>query len=214
MSSREDIYSKVKDALKVNYIPEVQVSHTDRMVYDKDKLLDTYIEYQKANQGTVLLSSKETLKEDVNKLIAELGVKRLLIARNIESGFGIDDLNVDEKIVYNKTVETQRSDLFNIDFSILHANLGVANLGILGFSTDEDCPRLASLIVSSCIVLLKKEDVVANLFEAINKLKGTRKDGHLPTNIVFILGPSRTADIELITVLGVHGPRNVHVVLY
>ncbi|PAF50241.1 lactate utilization protein C [Helicobacter sp. 13S00401-1] len=214
MSSREDIYGKIKDALKANPILEVKVEHNDHMIYDRDRLVDAYVEYQEANKGEVLLSSKETLKEDVSKLLADLKAERLLIAKNIESVLPADSIEFANKIVYDKSVEEQRSDLFNIDFSIIHADVGVANLGIIGIATNEENPRLASLIVSSCIILLKKESILPNLFEAINVLKGSRKDGHLPTNIVFILGPSRTADIELKTVLGVHGPRNVYVVLY
>lgn len=38
--------------------------------------------------------------------------------------------------------------------------------------------------------------------------------GALPSNVLFIAGPSRTADIELITVFGVHGSQKVHLVLY
>ena len=67
-----------------------------------------------------------------------------------------------------------------------------------------------SLLPTNCIILLKKDALVESLDKALAEVT---KD-ELPTNIIFIMGPSRTADIELITVLGVHGPQNVHVVLY
>ena len=37
--------------------------------------------------------------------------------------------------------------------------------------------------------------------------------GELPSALSWIGGPSRTADLEMITTLGVHGPRAVEVVL-
>ncbi|WP_194941643.1 LUD domain-containing protein, partial [Campylobacter coli] len=62
------------------------------------------------------------------------------------------------------------------------------------------------------IVLLKKEDIVKSLSEALNLVK--KENEILPTNILFIAGPSRTADIELITVFGVHGPQIAHIIIY
>ncbi|MDD7346594.1 LUD domain-containing protein, partial [Helicobacter sp.] len=59
---------------------------------------------------------------------------------------------------------------------------------------------------------------VENLYAGIECIKTYEKNRSgseiLPTNIIFVAGPSRTADIELQTVFGVHGPRVVYVVLY
>jgi L-lactate dehydrogenase complex protein LldG len=40
-----------------------------------------------------------------------------------------------------------------------------------------------------------------------------RERGALPRQVAFVSGPSRTADIEMTLVLGIHGPYRVHVVL-
>ena len=72
---------------------------------------------------------------------------------------------------------------------------------------------MLSLAPNLCIVLLKKDRVKNSLVSALNALK-VDQNGKLPSNILFIAGPSRTADIELITVFGVHGSQKAHLILY
>jgi L-lactate dehydrogenase complex protein LldG len=52
--------------------------------------------------------------------------------------------------------------------------------------------------------------VLATYGEALAVL---RRQGQLSHAVTFITGPSRTADIELTLAMGVHGPREVYVIL-
>lgn len=224
MSSKEAILQALKHAQSSNPVPPAQPKHFDTMIYDRDDLLSVYLQYQKANMAKVIESSKENLASDINAVLKENGINELLCARNVLDSIessgkkgakkSLYDSLEAEKILYEKSVDETREKLFNIKASILHACVGVANLGILGLATSSVNPRLASLVVETCIILLKKDDIVPNLFSAFERLKAAGDDGELPTNIVFLAGPSRTADIELQTVFGVHGPQNIFVVLY
>ena len=216
--SKEEILGALRQARIHNPLHQPSYTHVDSMVYDRNDLFNVYLQYQKANMANVVLSSRDKLSEDINEILSAQGIDELLCAKNImavESSAGkiIDSINAN-KFVYEKSVDETRDKLFDIKASLIHARVGVANLGILGLATGEQNPRLASLVVTTCIVLLRKRDIVANLFEAFEKLKVAGDNEGLPTNIVFMAGPSRTADIELQTVFGVHGPQNVFVLLY
>lgn len=213
--SRDSILQAVREATRTNPIQSVKPTHFDTMIYDRENLLSVYTQYQKANMAHLITTTKDSLVNSINEIIKECDIKELLCAKNIANmpDSFMQSLET-QTLLYDTSVDSMRDKLFSIEASILHAQVGVANLGIVGLGTNECNPRLASLVVKTCIILLHKETIVPNLFSAFKILKTSGQDSNLPTNIVFLAGPSRTADIELQTVFGVHGPQNVYVVLY
>lgn len=88
-------------------------------------------------------------------------------------------------------------------------NIGVADSATLIQLTEPGRPRSTSLLPSIHIALLRRENLVANLAEAYALLREkTRLD-----SLVFISGPSKTADIEAHMVHGAHGPRELQLIV-
>lgn len=213
--SRDSILQAVREATRTNPIQSVKPTHFDTMIYDRENLFSVYTQYQKANMAHLITTTKDSLANSINEIIKECDIKELLCAKNIANmPDSIMQSLQTQTMLYDTSIDSMRDKLFSIEASILHAQVGVANLGIVGLGTNECNPRLASLVVKTCIILLHKDSIVPNLFSAFKILKTSGQDSGLPTNIVFLAGPSRTADIELQTVFGVHGPQNVYVVLY
>ncbi|WP_285819273.1 LutC/YkgG family protein [Helicobacter bilis] len=213
--SRDSILQAVREATRTNPIQSVKPTHFDTMIYNRENLLSVYTQYQKANMAHLITTTKDSLVNSINEIIKECDIKELLCAKNIANmPDSIMQSLETQTLLYDTSVDSMRDKLFSIEASILHAQVGVANLGIVGLGTNECNPRLASLVVKTCIILLHKDSIVPNLFSAFKILKTSGQNSGLPTNIVFLAGPSRTADIELQTVFGVHGPQNVYVVLY
>ena len=87
--------------------------------------------------------------------------------------------------------------------------IGVADSATLVQVTEPGRPRSTSLLPSLHIALLRRENIVADLAEAYALL---RQKSHLDS-LVFISGPSKTADIEAHMVYGAHGPRELHLIV-
>lgn len=214
--SKADILGRVRDSLKVNtHIPSPKVQYANPMNYTHKELLEEYKLNQSNNKAIVRESSLDTLESTIAEILGEVKAKEVLYNTDVS----LDFKGMEAKFIpYIQSVDSMRGELFGIDTSIVEARCGVANLGIVGLSANPQAPRLSSLITNNCIYLLKKEHIVENLYAGIECIKAYEKNRSgseiLPTNIIFVAGPSRTADIELQTVFGVHGPRVVYVVLY
>jgi L-lactate dehydrogenase complex protein LldG len=75
--------------------------------------------------------------------------------------------------------------------------------------------RLISLVPPIHVCLLDSPKIVRDLKEFFPLVRGTLyQDASPPLVMTFITGPSRTADIELTLTMGVHGPRELHVLIY
>jgi L-lactate dehydrogenase complex protein LldG len=96
-----------------------------------------------------------------------------------------------------------------IDIGITWARFGIAETGTLVVdSTDEDL-RLATMISEIHIVLLPEASIVETANDIEMPLRAMMEAGGSYT--AMITGPSRTADIERVLALGVHGPLELYV---
>ena len=98
------------------------------------------------------------------------------------------------------------------DVSLIVADAGVVESGAIGFAHGPGRPRAAGLLPARQIALLRADRLRANLGTALAQLVGD--EGRPCSNVVFVGGPSRTADIEQRSIRGAHAPRELDVILY
>jgi L-lactate dehydrogenase complex protein LldG len=103
-----------------------------------------------------------------------------------------------------------RSASFAASVGITGVEFVLAETGSLVLTSATEGSQLASLAPPVHVALYLRSQVVGSLDEVLAKLGGAAPAGR---SIVFITGPSRTADIEQILVRGVHGPGQVHAIL-
>ena len=95
---------------------------------------------------------------------------------------------------------------------VVRAALGIAETGTCVVETDGEKTRLATMLPETSVIVLRAGDIVPRLVDAAGYLRDRQKDGRV-SYTSFITGPSRTADIERVGAIGVHGPLEVHVIL-
>jgi L-lactate dehydrogenase complex protein LldG len=102
------------------------------------------------------------------------------------------------------------NQLATADVGVTEAFAGVASTGSVCLAMGPPLVSAASLLVPLHIVLLPIERIVERPRDLFDP-KCLRGEG-LKRNLVFITGPSATADMGPL-VLGVHGPHRLHILL-
>ncbi len=107
-------------------------------------------------------------------------------------------------------VSPAAADLFNYDIGISTAQAGITETGTLILEAEKERNRLVSLLPPVHIAVVNSRDLHLTIGDALAAL---RHENSLSRAITFITGPSRTADIELTLTVGVHGPKELHVII-
>lgn len=105
-----------------------------------------------------------------------------------------------------------RKHLAGIDIGITQALAGIAESGTCIVDTNKEDTRLATMICEFSIIVLKKSFLLPTLISSADILR--QHMAKSPTSYTtYISGPSRTADIERVGAIGVHGPLEMYIIL-
>ena len=107
--------------------------------------------------------------------------------------------------------EGMRRHLGGVDIGFTIADLGIAETGTLVLNCPSEELRLATMISEYHVCVLGKKTIVADGFAAEGQM--CKFLHRTPDYTAFITGASRTADIERVLAMGVHGPLELHILL-
>ncbi len=195
MNSRQAILDKVKAAVGVlserSALPsEDEVAAlTSRLrpgADDADSLVACFAERLQAVGGVLLRGTAE-----LEAYLAEHGATRGYLDPAVAELMGPSNLSA------NSTYE--RAEVDAMQFGVTRATMGIAETGTIVL-TDRDTPnRLAALAPWVHVAALRESEIVRDVRQAMAAFDDD-------PSIVFVTGPSKTADIEGILIEGVHGP--------
>ena len=169
-----------------------------------------------AVRSEVHIVNRSTWPQQLKKIFKARDVKGLLFAPETPIGDRLETEwrdapnELPELIAYQEDIEQFKERLFEIDAGITSTIGGIAETGALILWPTAKEPRLMSLVPPIHIAVLEAEKIHNTFCEVIQK---ENWPGNMPTNVVLISGPSKTADIELTLAFGVHGPKELIVLI-
>jgi L-lactate dehydrogenase complex protein LldG len=108
-----------------------------------------------------------------------------------------------------------REDFFAAEVGITNVHRLIAETGTVVLASKPDEPRSASLLPPVHIAIADRSQLLPDLFDLFDLFSpvANLSQSTPPSCLTLITGPSKTGDIELKLVTGVHGPGEIHVIL-
>ena len=154
--------------------------------------------------NSVVRSDQEVFHQvPVDAALTGLGLSVTVMARSVqESG------DESPSQLHRQEAEAAGLGITGVDYA-------VAETGSVVLMPSRGISRLVSLLPPVHLALVRPQDIVESLDDLflLRRLEYHRNGGEMGSYLNFITGPSRTADIEQTLVVGVHGPKEVHMVL-
>lgn len=216
MNARNAILDKLSHASKMRKDagdtiparPDFSVMHRD--IIDPDQLCNQFEAMISNVKGEVIRTSEANLIGCLQVLLQDKRINTLLLSPT--SVFKESLVSSVGKIqLYDKAIEGWKEELFNdMDAAITSTLGGIAETGTLVLWPSVEEPRLMSLVPPIHIAILYKKEIQSTFWHFMQHHQWSQG---MPTNALLISGPSKTADIEQTLAYGVHGPKELIVLL-
>ncbi|MEE4604534.1 MAG: lactate utilization protein [Desulfobacteraceae bacterium] len=214
--SRDRIFSRLHAASRQTSTPDSQPSGLPIIESNHKEKIEKLKSLMEAMRTEVYIGSTKNWETNLSEILDQRNVKSLLYAPRTVIGQAIENHLKNysgqalQLIPYENDIEQLKETVFNVDAGITSAVGAIAETGALILWPSEKEPRLMSIVPSIHIAVLKADTIHNTLLEAMQKENWSEK---MPTNVVLVSGPSKTADIEMTLAFGVHGPKELIVLI-
>lgn len=214
-TARDRILARLREAPRQE-IPSAEVPARAAAAPDRDARIARLKSLMETVRAEVHVVPAGEWIPRLKEVLGARAIKTLLYAPDTDLGSDLaqawqqDAAGLPELVAYAEPVESFKERLFAVDAAVTAAAGAVADTGALILRPTSAEPRLMSLVPPVHIAVLRADTVFPSLGDAMQA--GRWAEG-MPSNMLLISGPSKTADIELILAFGVHGPKELVVLI-
>lgn len=213
---REQILRTIREGLQQAVLPEARserpINHAPRAAANVDTFMAELI---RIAGHVIRVHTAREAAQTVAELCLERGWQEAL-------AWELDEIECDglAEALAQAGVQVIQDDaagpraLAHIPVGLTGAEAALAESGTLVLPKRPRRSALASLLPPVHIALMPTSRIVPDIvsyFEGLDNAAATIRD---TSNLIFISGPSRTGDIEQVLTLGVHGPKELIVILW
>lgn len=217
MSSRDAILQRLRHRTGGELTsPECDFSVLNRPEWSTAEKLDMFEQTIESVHGEVHRTTESGWIDRLAEILQTRGAQTLLITRDNDIGKALRSAtegreDLPHLLIYDEPVESWQETLFSdVDAGITSTRGGIAETGSLILWPSVDEPRLMSLVPPIHIAVLKASELYTTFHDAMQSQNWA---AGMPTNALLISGPSKTADIEQTLAYGVHGPKELIVLV-
>lgn len=154
------------------------------------------------------------LSKAINAILEERGAKSAVVSvGSVPQALPLkENLRRKGLEVIDWTEQPGLEPVYRADVGITDVHSAIAESGTFVYCSDAGHGRGLWLVPPVHVALVRKSDILPDMIDFWATFKG-KAPKDWPAGMVFITGPSKTADIEGVLVTGVHGPGTVHVLV-
>ncbi len=212
-NARNTILDRLRAVAPQHPVATVETSISPRATFSRAEKVAHLKQRMEAMHAEVVITDAKSWIDALKVTLRARTLNGLLYAPATALGKALAaawDSDLPPLVGYTQEVEQSKDRLFAMDAGITSAYGGLADVGALILWPDADEPRLMSLAPAVHIAVLDAANIHDSLAQVIVQERWVEK---MPTNVLLISGPSKTADIELVLTFGVHGPKELIVLI-
>lgn len=205
-TAKEEILNRISAAQKQAGLPEhvnIPREYQKEGTLNEDELREMLVDRLEDYKADVHVTDESGLNSTLVDILKERGCSNVVYAPGMDAGLlaGFDGTTTPDDNAKDPR------ELDAVDAVVTESHVTSAQTGTIVLESNETCGRRAlTLVPDRHVCIVRKDQIVYGVPEMVSRMNPERP-------ATWISGPSATSDIELSRVEGVHGPRDLIVVI-